>query len=103
MCPLDSFNSPLEGHSMQDMAHMFADAHDRRMHAAEQMCDIYQPGIQLRVANAQQRRELLEGANAAHEDRIIVVLRDPGFLITYVLTGELEFRVTQTDEVTNTK
>jgi hypothetical protein len=103
ICPLDSFNSPLEGHAKQDLIQMFADPHDRRMHAAAQMCGVYQPHIQLAIPDARMRGELLEDARAEHASRIVEVIMDPDYLLTYVLEGTLQFRVTRMDEVTNTR
>ena len=103
LCPIESFNSPLEGHSVDDLMQMYTDPHDRRRHAAMQSCDVYQPNIQLPVPGAILLDPFIEGAKAVRADRMIAVLENPDLFVTYALQdGGPQFLVTRIDEVTNT-
>jgi hypothetical protein len=99
LCPPESFMDVREGHSLQDLAEMFADPNNRGIRALSQNCEEWQQGVRLDLPDADQRSLFLEAAQAYGVRSLFE--RPEWVVVEDLRSSQLQWLVTRADEVTN--
>jgi hypothetical protein len=83
ICPIDSFLSPLAGHSYRDLMKMFNErkSGSRQDDAYMQNCDIYQAGVRFDALSADERAEAASNAESDGLEALANFLRTAHLVI----------------------